>query len=196
MTKLTEWIKANPQFAAYMLGMTLTLLTVMTGLQFSSRRAAPGEQPGIIIVLPEDSPNVFGVVVERTDVPPMTNNTGGVGTNVSFGIKFSEDGKRALRSAGGILQERRAEREPFFAMLRDLHQNPNSLTVYEDAANVKGFDPVTISIAVKIAVKVAIAILDRRAPQTATEWDDRLLKLLKLFDANPFLIPPHEVTPR
>jgi hypothetical protein len=183
--KVTDWIKENPKLAVYMLGMLLAMLTAMTGLQFTSRPAAPGEQPGIIIVLPEDSPNVFGSKVVNTPAP----NADGIGSNVSFGSKFSDTGRLALRSAGGVLRERRAEREPFFAMLRDLHNDHDSLTMYEEAAKVNGFDPVTVSIAVKIAVKVAIAILERRAPETATEWDDRLLKLLHLFDANPFVIP-------
>jgi hypothetical protein len=169
---VTGWVKDNPKLATYMLGILLAMATALTGLQFTSRAAQPGEQPGIIIVLPEDSPNVFGSVVGAESTQ-----------------RFSETGRRALRSAGGVLRERRAEREPFFAMLRDLHTNPDSLTVYEQAATVKGFDPVTISIAVKIALKVAITILERRAPETATEWDDRLLKLLVLFDANPFAIP-------
>jgi hypothetical protein len=179
MTKLTEWIKANPKLAAYMFGVVLTLLTAMTGLQFTSRAAQPGESPGIIIVLPEDSPDVFGSVVGAESTQ-----------------RFSETGRRALRLAGAehVRQIARLKREDendrrFFAMLTAIHNNPELIATYEQAANVKGFDPVTISIAVRIALKVAIAILERRAPETATEWDDRLLKLLVLFEGNPFVIP-------
>lgn len=36
-------------------------------------------------------------------------------------------------------------------------------------------------LAAQIVLRVAITILERRAPQTPSEWDDRLLVVLKLF---------------
>lgn len=174
MRSVIDWAKANPKAAAGILAVVCTMLGTLTGWQFKVRAAQPGEQTGVIIVLPEDSPNVFGNIVQGEANP-----------------RFSETARRALRSAGGVMRERGAEREPFFGMLRDLHETPDSLTRYEAAADkrVSGLDPVTISIAVKIAVKVAIAILERRSTTTGGEWDDRLLKLLKLFELSPFAIP-------
>lgn len=172
MQKLTEWAKTNPKLAAAVLAIVCTALGNLTGWTFAARAANAGEKPGIVVVLPEDFGDVFRA------------EAGVFGDNDS-----PSAGQRAMRAAGNHLRRNRGEREPFFVMLRELHNNPDSLAKYEQqSADASKFDPVTASIAVKIAVKIAIAVLERTAPESRTPWDDRLLKLLQAFDVLPFLI--------
>jgi hypothetical protein len=115
IAKLVEWLKKNGsdlkdnwKLVAGVLACVLAAQSV-TGLTLTVRSATPGEQPGIIIILPDDTaPLVVGAA-------------------------------------------------------NDPHQAGEWILV------------------TKIAIKAAIAILERRAPKTPSEWDDRLLALLKLF---------------
>jgi hypothetical protein len=66
------------------------------------------------------------------------------------------------------------------------------LILPDDAAplvvgNVVGDDPHQAGewiLVTRVAIKAAVAILERRAPKTPSEWDDRLLAVLRLIQSD------------
>jgi hypothetical protein len=116
--KIVEWLRKNGsdlkdnwKVVAGVLACVLAAQSV-TGLTLTVRSATPGEQPGIIIILPDDTaPLVVGAA-------------------------------------------------------NDPHQAGEWIIV------------------TRIAIKAAIAILERRAPKTPSEWDDRLLAVLRLIQSD------------
>jgi hypothetical protein len=177
---LVGWVKTNPKLAAVAWTIVVMAFGTLTGWQLTARTAQPGEQPGIVIILPDDFPDVFG---------EMPNVVG------ADEVGLSADGKRALRAGGGQLRERFDERSQLFAMFRDIHNDSKAIAHYEQQASTAvKLDPATVTLATKIAVKVAIAVLERTAANSRTEWDNRLLALLKFIDQSPFLITPRPLT--
>ena len=147
------------------------------GFQFGRFHIQKGDKFEIYIVIPEEFPDVFGEQPAK-----------------AAGEKtFSDRGFKALRLAGGTSHDGRKLRDTddgrkLFAVLQRLHNDPACLPEIEEAVKATQLDPLTISIIVRIALKVAIVYLERRAPRTENEWDDRLLALLKLFESTPATI--------
>ena len=122
--------------------------------------------------LPEEFPDIFGDPVKKA-----ADDT------------FSPRGFQSLRSAGGRLRLDNSEGgKKLFAVLQKIHNDPYSLGSVEEAVKTKQIDPLTLTLIAKIALKIAIAVLEVRAPNTESEWDDRLLALLKLFFSQPATI--------
>jgi hypothetical protein len=96
-------------------------------------------------------------------------------------------GRRALKRAKFKARQDRSEQgRTLHSLLESLDADPTALARVEaavaSAPAVQG--PITWAVVAKLALKIAIAILERRAPNTASRWDDRLLALLKLLDGN------------
>jgi len=161
--KIVAALKANWKWIA--------AFVVMTG-GFGVLNFQKGERFEIYVILPDEFPDVFG------EQP-----------KAAAGDTFSPRGFAALRTAGGRLKGDTSESgKKLFAVLKELHNDPFSLDRIEAATKTAQLDPLTLSLIAKIALKIAVAYLEIRAPKTESEWDDRLLALLKLFSATPATI--------
>lgn len=128
-----------------------------------------GERFEVYIILPEELPDVFGAQPAKAG-----------------GETFSPRAFTALRMAGARLRSDDSDGgRKLFAVLQRIHNDPLCLPEVEEAVKTTQLDPFTLSLIAKIALKVAIVYLERRAPRTESEWDDRLLGLLKLFESRP-----------
>ncbi len=146
------------------------------GFQFGRIHVQKGEKLEVYIIIPEDFPDVFGA-------PPAK----------AAGETFSPHAMSALRRAVNFERDGRRLRDTpdgqkLFAVLQRLHNDPLCLPDIEEAVKTTQLDPLTLSIIAKIVLKVAVVYLERRAPRTESEWDDRLLALLKLFSDQPATI--------
>lgn len=144
------------------------------GFQFGRIHVQKGEKLEVYIIIPEDFPDIFGA-------PPAAK---------AAGETFSPHAMSALRRAVNYERDGRRLRDTedgrkLFAVLQRLHNDPLCLPDVEEAVKTTQLDPLTLSIIAKIALKVAVVYLERRAPRTESEWDDRLLALLKLFADRP-----------
>lgn len=160
--KVMKFVKDNWKF----LVMSLLLIGGIGGvIKFQK-----GERFEIYVILPENAPDIFG----DTD-------------KVKLG-EFSARSKMALRMAVRALNSQKTgDGDKLAELLKKIENNPDAFAKAEAAAQATpvGINPLVISIIVKVAIKVAIVILENRAPNTPSEWDDRLLALLKLFESNP-----------
>ena len=162
--KLKAFLKSNWKFV--LMGL------LMVGGIGSVVHFQKGEKFEIYVILPDEFPDVFG------EQP-----------KAAAGDTFSPRGFMALRTAGGRLKVDTSEGgKKLFAVLKELHNDPFSLDRIEAATKTAQLDPLTLSLIAKIALKVAVAYLEIRAPKTESEWDDRLLALLKLFSSQPATI--------
>lgn len=131
-----------------------------------------GDRFEIYVILPEELPDVFGSLPARAGAET-----------------FTPRGFTALRLAGVRLRGDDSDGgRKLFAVLQRLHNDPYSLDDVEAAVKTTQLDPLTLSLIAKIALKIAVAYLEIRAPRTESEWDDRLLALLKLFSDQPATI--------
>lgn len=165
--KLIAFLKSNWKFA--LMGL------LMIGGIGSVIKFQKGDRFEIYVILPDEFPDVFGA----TPAKAVAGDT------------FSPRGFFALRMAGGRLKGEDSDGgRKLFAVLKALHNDPYSLDAIEAAAKNPpvGIDPLTLSLIAKIALKIAVAYLEIRAPKTESEWDDRLLALLKLFSSQPATI--------
>lgn len=168
--KIVEFLKKNWKW--------LTALLFVGGGSFSIGNRfhfQPGDKTEVYVIVGEDLLDIFGT-------PPA---------NAGAGDTFSARGFFALRMAGGRLRGDDSDSgRKLFAVLKELHNNPFALDAMEAAAKnpPAGIDPLTLSLIAKIALKIAVAYLEVRAPKTESEWDDRLLALLKLFAQSPAAI--------
>lgn len=145
----------------------VTLLVMLGG--FSFVKFQKGEQFQVYVILPEEFPDVFGQPAAK-----------------AVGETFSPRGFTALRMAGVRLRNDDSDGgRKLFAVLQRLHNDPYSIDDVEAATKATAIDPLTLSLIAKIALKIAVAYLEVRAPRTESEWDDRLLALLKLFADRP-----------
>jgi hypothetical protein len=129
-----------------------------------------GKEFEVIVVVPEDAPDIFNDGVPRIQAGPP--------------LGLSDRSRFGLRAAALELRRRGEGRGKLFEVLKALHEDSAVVDRAEAAARGAGFDPAA-SIAVKVAIAVAIKILERTAPNTETTLDDRLLALLRLFEGNP-----------
>jgi uncharacterized membrane protein (DUF2068 family) len=146
----------------------VAMLLVMLG-GFSFVKFQKGEKFEVYVVLPDELPDVFGQQPAK-----------------AAGDTFSPRGLTALRLAGARLRNDDSDGgRKLFAVLQRLHNDPYSLNDVEAATKATAIDPLTLTLIAKIALKIAVAYLEIRAPRTESEWDDRLLALLKLFADRP-----------
>lgn len=172
--KIVEFLKGNWKWL-----MTLIFATG-GGITLGNRiHLQPGEKTEAYIIIAPDLLDIFGE-------QPAKAGAGKTFTPIAF---------KALRMAGNAERENTGERlrdtedgRKLFAILQRLHNDPESLDEIEQAVKVTAIDPLTLSLIAKAALKVAIMVLERRAPRTESEWDDRLLALLKLFSTTPATI--------
>lgn len=165
---MRNWIKKNGAIVAVLVMVASTLTVQLFGFKLRYDPSAPTPE---IVIVPEDDPTVFGPAVAKDS-------------------HLSARGERALRLAGVFLRNRGEGRGTLFAAFQKIHNDPAALERAEKAAQAApvGIDPITLSILIKIAVMIATEVLERVAPNTPNEWDDRLLALLKLFARNPAAI--------
>lgn len=162
--KIVEFLRKNWKW------IIMLLFAGGTGYQVGILKIQKGDKLEIYVIIPEEWPDVFG------SQPQAIEARG----------QFSTHGLLALRMAGIRLKEDNSDSgRKLFVVLKALHNDPTKLGAAEQGAKAAQLDPFVISIIAKIAIKVAIAYLERRAPRTDSEWDDRLLALLKLFEINP-----------
>lgn len=169
MQAVREFLKRNSEAVK----VVLTILGVVFGVQITLTQTNNVDKVEVVINNDADDLTVFG------DFPAQ---------QVFAGRTFSPLGLRALRVAGVRLRKDDTDTgRQLFSVLKRLHNDPASLTGIERAVADApiAIDPVTLSIIIKIAIKIAIAYLENRAPNTESEWDDRLLALLKLFSTQP-----------
>lgn len=161
MDKVKAFLKENWKHV-------VTLLVMLGG--FSFVKFQKGEKFEVYIVLPDEIPDIFGA-------PPAAK---------AVGETFSPRALTALRMAGVRLRNDDSDGgRKLFAVLQRLHNDPYSLDDVEAATKATAIDPLTLSLIAKIALKIAVAYLEVRAPRTESQWDDRLLALLKLFADRP-----------
>lgn len=161
-SKLIALFKDNWKF--------IMLALLMVGSIGGVVKFQKGERFEVYIILPDELPDVFGA-------PPAAK---------AAGETFSPRALTALRMAGVRLRNDDSDGgRKLFAVLQRLHNDPYSLDDIEAATKATALDPLTLSLIAKIALKIAVVYLERRAPRTESEWDDRLLALLKLFADRP-----------
>lgn len=162
--KLIAFVKKNWQLVVMALLMVGTIGGVV--------KFQKGERFEIYIILPDEAPDVFGQPAAQSGRESP-----------------SPRAATALRMAGAKLREDDSDgSRKLFAVLQRLHNEPDRLADVEAAVKTTQLDPLTLTIIAKIALKIAIVYLERRAPRTESEWDDRLLALLKLFESTPATI--------
>lgn len=167
-TKVIEFLRKNWKWIIAL------IFATGGGFQFGRIHVQKGEKLEVYIIIPEDFPDIFGA-------PPA---------QAGAGEKVSDYAKSALRRAASVEREGMKLRDTedgrkLFAVLQRLHNDPLCLPDIEEAVKTTQLDPLTLSLIAKIALKIAIVYLERRAPRTESEWDDRLLALLKLFADRP-----------
>lgn len=162
--KLIALLKSNWKFIA--LGL------IMIGSVGGVVKFQKGERFEIYVILPDELPDIF----RGPEAKAATES-------------ISQRGLTALRMAGVRLREGDTDdSRKLYAVLQRLHNDPTCLPEIEVAVQRTQLDPLTLSLIAKIALRVAIVYLERRAPRTESEWDDRLLALLKLFADRPSTI--------
>ncbi len=163
--KIVEFLKGNWKLVVMGLLMVGTIGGVV--------RFQKGDKFEVYVILPDELPDIFGAQPAKAGASDT----------------FSPRAFVALRMAGARLREDNTDGgRKLFAVLQRLHNDPYSLDGIEKATKAAQLDPLTLSLIAKIALKIAVAYLEVRAPRTESEWDDRLLALLKLFSANPATI--------
>lgn len=164
--KVIEFLKKNWKWIIAL------LFATGGGFQFGRVHVQKGDKFEVYIIVPEEFPDIFGTPTAK-----------------AVGETFSPRGFASLRMAGVRLRGDDTDGgRKLFAVLQRLHNDPYSLDDIESATKAAQLDPLTLSLIAKIALKIAVAYLEVRAPRTDSEWDDRLLALLKLFSERPATI--------